>query len=103
MVNNIVLDTNCLIASLNSPFVRLVDPYFRFNLIQSDVDDNKFVDCAIAANAVFIVSEDTHFNVLKEIAFPCVNVIRLERFLQILKNQYYSITDTPTSFLNEEQ
>ena len=60
------------------------------------------MDCAIAANAVFIVSEDTHFNVLKEIAFPCVNVIRLERFLQILKNQYYSITDTPTSFLNEE-
>lgn len=39
--------------------VRL-DVHFRFNLIQEDPDDNKFVDCAIAANASFIVSQDHH-------------------------------------------
>lgn len=28
-----------------------IDPHFRFGLIEADPDDNKFVDCAIAANA----------------------------------------------------
>lgn len=37
-----------------------LDAHFRFNLIQSDVDDNKFVDCAIVANASYIVSQDHH-------------------------------------------
>lgn len=46
--------------------VRL-DVHFRFNLIQADPDDNKFVDCAIAANASFIVSQDHHFDVLHAI------------------------------------
>ena len=38
------------------------DPYFRFNLITTDVDDNKFVDCAIVCGADYIVSNDSHFN-----------------------------------------
>jgi putative PIN family toxin of toxin-antitoxin system len=33
-----------------------VDAQFRFQLIESDPDDNKFVDCAIAANADYIVT-----------------------------------------------
>ena len=37
--------------------------------ILQDKDDNKFVDCAIAANARFIVSEDGHFKYLKESRF----------------------------------
>jgi len=58
------------------------DPYYRFNLIDKDKDDNKFVDCAIVANADYIVSEDAHLNVLKTIPFPHVNVIRLNEFLK---------------------
>ncbi|MBP9075274.1 MAG: putative toxin-antitoxin system toxin component, PIN family, partial [Haliscomenobacter sp.] len=42
--------------------VELVEVYFRWNLIHKDPDDNKFVDCAISANALFIVSNDHHFN-----------------------------------------
>ena len=63
----------------------LVNPQFRFNLIEADPDDNKFVDCAIIANADYIVSQDTHFNVLKYIDFPKVNVIRIEEFAEKLK------------------
>ena len=44
------------------------------NLIQLDSDDNKFVDCCITANAQYIVSNDRHFDILKHIEFPHVNV-----------------------------
>ena len=58
----------------------------RFNLIQSDVDDNKFVDCAIVANASYIVSQDHHFNILKNIDFPKVELIDIDTFVALLSN-----------------
>ena len=45
--------------------VRQVEPAFRFHLITADPDDDKFADCAIAAEAEWIVTEDAHFEVLK--------------------------------------
>ena len=33
---------------LNSKYVKRIETYFRYNLIKADVDDNKFVDCALA-------------------------------------------------------
>ena len=56
-----------------------------FHLIEQDKDDNKFVDCAIAANASFIVSEDAHFKHLKDIPFPYVEVLRLREFMDLLQ------------------
>lgn len=70
---------------INSPFVDFVTPYYRFNLIETDPDDNKFVDCAIASNARFIVSNDRHFSVLKTIPFPSVEVIILDDFLNLTR------------------
>ena len=75
---------NIVGANLRSPFVRRFDPKFHFNLIEADPDDNKFVDCAIIANADFIVSEDSHFRVLKTIPFPKVNVLTLDEFTEEL-------------------
>lgn len=63
--------------------VRL-DVHFRFNLIQADPDDNKFVDCVIAANASFIVSQDHHFDVLHAIDFPKVELIGIDEFVSLL-------------------
>ena len=60
------------------------DPHFRFHLIESDNDDNKFVDCAINSGAMFIVTEDHHFNVLKQIPFPHVDCIGIDSFIEIL-------------------
>ena len=60
--------------------VILTTSYFRFDLITKDRDDNKFVDCAVAANAHFIVSEDKDFKVLEKIPFPKVEVLGLEAF-----------------------
>ena len=61
-----------------------VDRYFQWLLIHADPDDNKFVDCAIAASCDFIVSDDKHFNILKEVKFPKIKVIGKSKFRQLL-------------------
>ena len=53
-------------------------------LITSDVDDNKFVDAAVAGNADYLVTEDKDFNELKKINFPKVEVISLNEFEALL-------------------
>ena len=70
---------------LNSENVVFVNPPYRFGLIVADPDDNKFVDCVIIANADYIVSQDTHFDILKTIDFPKVNVIKIEEFVEELR------------------
>lgn len=64
--------------------VKRIDAQYRFGLITVDKDDNKFVDCAIVGNAEFIVSDDKHFNILKDIPFPHVEVKTLIEFQQEL-------------------
>lgn len=54
--------------------------YFKWELIKADKDDNKFVDCAIASNAKFIVSNDKHFDALQEISFPKVQILNATQF-----------------------
>ena len=56
------------------------EAFIHFRLIDEDVDDNKFVDCAIAANAEYIVTNDNHFKVLREIDWPKVLIITLKDF-----------------------
>ena len=72
---------------LNSEFVEFITPYYHFELITADHDDNKFVDCAVAANATYIVSNDKHYKPLEHIAFPYLLVIQLEKFVEILQEQ----------------
>ncbi|MDX1907743.1 MAG: putative toxin-antitoxin system toxin component, PIN family [Bacteroidia bacterium] len=67
--------------------VLLTTSYFRFDLITKDRDDNKFVDCAVAANAHFIVSEDRDFRVLETIPFPKIEVLSLKEFKMKLVQQ----------------
>ena len=76
------LAENVVLLILNQKNVRLVDPHFRMQLITSDPDDNKFVDCAFAAGADYLVSEDRHFDVLRTIPFPKLNLVTLDEFLQ---------------------
>ena len=57
------------------------EAYYHFGLIKSDVDDNKFVDCAVAADAEYIVTNDKHFDVLKMIPWPKLSVIIIKDFI----------------------
>ena len=69
------------------PNVLDVTSYFNWGLIEADKDDNKYVDCAIAGQADYIVSEDSHFNILATVPFPKVSVIDIEKFRMILQKK----------------
>ena len=64
--------------------VTLTAPYFKWNLIDNDKDDNKFVDCYIFSNCNYIVTHDRHFAHLKSIKFPKVNICNIEEFKKVL-------------------
>lgn len=84
-VGNQVLADNLLKSIENSSNTVWVNKYYNFDLIKTDFDDNKFVDCAIASNADFIITNDNHFNVLKSIPFPKVEVMDIDAFIKILE------------------
>ncbi|MGN6341301.1 MAG: putative toxin-antitoxin system toxin component, PIN family [Ginsengibacter sp.] len=72
---------------LENQNIKLCNPEYKWNLITKDPDDNKFVDCAIASNADWIVTNDKHFHLLRDIDFPKVNVISIEEFIDLLSSQ----------------
>lgn len=56
--------------------------YIHFDLLTEDVDDNKFVDCAVASNAEYIVTNDKHFAPLEQIQWPQVTIVTIKEFLK---------------------
>ena len=81
---NINAAKNTIRSLLELSSTKLTIAYFRLNLITTDEDDNKFVDCAFAANADYIVTNDSDFNILKSISFPSIKVVSVEEFKEIL-------------------
>lgn len=69
----------------NAPNVQIITRYYKWRLIEQDPDDNKFVDCAIAGNAHYLVSHYRHFKVLETIDFPKVKVVDIISFENLLK------------------
>lgn len=73
--------TNFVLQAIeNAVNTEWVTKFYRWNLIQIDPDDNKFVDCAFACQANFLVTEDKHFNMLRQENFPKIPVISVARF-----------------------
>ena len=91
LTNALVAD-NVIATIIRSPYCLRYDPHFHFGLITQDPDDNKFVDCAIIANADYVVSEDSHFNELKDIPFPQVNVLKNNEFMADIDSKETEIT-----------
>ncbi len=61
-----------------------VSPSFRFRTIAADADDDAFADCAIAADADWIITSDHHFDALRGAGFkpqPITPEEFIERFL----------------------
>jgi uncharacterized protein len=67
-----------------APNVIFNEPYFKWNLIENDPDDNKFADLTISGNADYLVTNDKHFNLLKKLDFPKINVVTIQEFKNIL-------------------
>ena len=70
-----------------NPNIHLISPSFQTRLIYPDLDDNKFVDCAFAANAHYLVSNDRDYHILRKTSFPKVNLLKIDEFMEILKKQ----------------
>lgn len=76
--------TLALDVIINNPYTLFITPYFKFNVITADPDDNKFIDCAVAVNAHFIVTDDHHYDVLLDMEFPKVSIIKLDEMMHLL-------------------
>jgi uncharacterized protein len=70
---------------LELPNIALIDIFYQLNLIAGDPDDNKFVDCAFSANAQYLVSNDRHLAVLRDIPFPKIPLVTIQEFKKIVK------------------
>ncbi|MEK7256533.1 MAG: putative toxin-antitoxin system toxin component, PIN family [Bacteroidota bacterium] len=71
------------------PNIVHIHKYFLWHLITADPDDDKFVDCAVAGRADYIVTNDRHFNVLKQTPFPKVKVLKIDEFLEMVLNHAF--------------
>ena len=67
------------------PNVTLVSPYYLWQLVESDKDDNKFVDTYLAGQADHIISNDRHLRGLSADEFPPISVLSYETFEQQYK------------------
>ncbi len=67
---------------LTSDNVIFINPTFRFQLPFADEDDEKFVDCAVCGNADFLITNDKHFNILKDIEFPKLRIVTADAFIE---------------------
>jgi putative PIN family toxin of toxin-antitoxin system len=75
---------NVVEAIANLTTTVMQNTYVHFELLSTDIDDNKFVDCAIASDAEYIVTNDKHFNPLRNIPWPKVEIIKIAEFIKQL-------------------
>jgi putative PIN family toxin of toxin-antitoxin system len=68
---------NLLSRLVRAENIEYITPYFKFNSIVTDADDNKFADVYLASNATYLVSNDSLVLALNKIEFPPFKVIRL--------------------------
>jgi len=69
---------------VESPNVIYQQIYYSWNMISQDPDDNKFFDIAVAGNADYLVTNDAHFNKIKQLSFPFVKILSANKFLELL-------------------
>lgn len=67
-----------------SIFTEKTEVFFKWDLIYSDPDDNKYSDCYVAANADYLVTNDKHFDILKQTDFPKIKVVNIDDFIKII-------------------
>lgn len=69
---------------LNLSNLHCIEPFYNWQLIENDPDDNKFCDCAVACEADYLVTNDRHYDILAQIPFPPIVTIKAESFLAML-------------------
>lgn len=69
---------------LSLPNVLNVNIFYNWNLITDDPADNKFADAALSGRCDYIVTNDRHFDTLKKIDFPKIDIISLVEFMKLV-------------------
>ena len=62
------------------PNVILKNPSYLWQLVENDKDDNKFIDCYIASQSDYIISNDRHIHQIKNSRFPTISVLTYQEF-----------------------
>ena len=65
-----------------SLFTLPIEPSCRITIIDDDPDDNKFIECAVASKAAYVISGDKHLLNLKN--YMGVQIKKASEFLAIL-------------------
>jgi putative PIN family toxin of toxin-antitoxin system len=76
------------LIELTTGTVMRVTPHVQFLVIQEDPDDNIFTDCAITADADYLITEDRHFLVLADAGYkpqPIAPQEFMERYREICR------------------
>lgn len=74
-------------ALLNRKNLVRVTPVWRFNMVLQDPDDKKFVDCAVCGQAEYLVSNDKHFRMLRDVRFPPIEIITIQEFVEVYRQK----------------
>ena len=82
---NVVVAQNIINMLLELKQTEAVNVSYRWNLIKTDPDDNKFTDCAVAGVAEYLVSDDKDFGILKRTSFPLIKLLSAKEFLALIK------------------
>ena len=69
-----------------SPDVSYQRISYNWRAVPSDPDDDKFFDTAVAGNADYLVTDDSHFKEAMNLEFPKVSIISSEKFQSLLSN-----------------
>jgi len=81
---NEIVSANIIEMLMSATNVEKQDIFFIWQLIEIDKEDNKFVDCSIAGNVDYLVTNDKHFNIVKSIEFPPITLLNIDEFLELL-------------------
>lgn len=63
----------------------LISTEEKINAVKDDPDDNKIVECAVAANAEYIISGDKHLLRLR--AYKQIKIVTAKEFCELLSKQ----------------
>lgn len=73
-----------IIADLRQ-FATVVEPTEKLNIILEDPDDDKFLECAVAGGADYIISADPHLLNLEE--YRGMQILSPSEFLALLRQE----------------
>jgi|SRR3712207_5545332 len=63
----------------------VVVPHVRLRVVKNDPDDNKFLECAVATNAAYIVSGDKELLILSH--YQNIYILKPAFFVTVLKEE----------------